>query len=80
MEVSKAIWGGIEHTPKTEAGLRSICISQRLGAELEEYLAGRADGYLFQTSTGDPWDTSLARAGDELLERLGIAFARNKRV
>jgi integrase len=74
VEVSKALWGGIEDGPKTEAGLRSICISQRLGAELKEYLAGRTDGYLFQTSTGSPWDTStvLGRTLNGLLERLEI--------
>jgi integrase len=48
VEVSKAIWGGEEDTPKTEAGCRSICISTRIGAALKEYLADRTDGYLFQ--------------------------------
>jgi integrase len=44
IEVSKAIWGRMEHNPKTEAGFRSICISARLGAAIREYLASRADG------------------------------------
>jgi integrase len=48
VEVSKAIWGGEEDSPKTEAGNRSICISNELGAALKEYLAGSADGFLFQ--------------------------------
>ena len=74
VEVSKAIWGGEEDSPKTEAGNRTICISNRLGAALKEYLAGRTDGFLFQSSTGKPWDTSnvLARRLNGLLERLEI--------
>jgi len=32
LQVSKAIWNGEEHSPKTEAGHRNICISSRLGA------------------------------------------------
>jgi len=27
LEVSKAIWNGSEHNPKTEAGFRTICIN-----------------------------------------------------
>jgi integrase len=74
VDVSKAIWGGEEDSPKTEAGNRTICISNRLGAALKEYLAGRTDGFLFQSSTGKPWDTSnvLARRLNGLLERLEI--------
>jgi integrase len=74
VEVSKAIWGGEEDSPKTQAGFRTICISNRLGAALKEYLAGRTDGFLFQSSRGKPWDTSnvLARRLNGLLERLEI--------
>ena len=73
-EVSKAIWDGSEDNPKTEAGFRSICISARLGNQLKEYLDGRTEGFLFQTSTGKPWDASnvLERKLNTLLERLGI--------
>ena len=74
VEVSKAIWNGTESNPKTEAAFRSICISSRLGSQLEEYLAGRTDGYLFQTSSGNPWDASNVRERklNALLERLEI--------
>ncbi len=74
LEVSKAIWHGTEGCPKTEAGFRSVCISSRLGAHLAEYLAGRAEGYLFQTSSGNPWDSSnvLERKLNKLLVRLSI--------
>jgi integrase len=73
VEVSKAIWGRMEHNPKTEAGFRSICISTRLGAAIKEYLAGRTDGYLFQTDSGKPWDASNVLGKlNTLLDRLEI--------
>jgi hypothetical protein len=48
--------------------------SECLGAALKEYLAGKVDGYLFQTSEGKPWDTSnvLGRTLNGLLEHLEI--------
>jgi integrase len=74
VEISKALWCGAEDTPKTEAGNRSICISARLGAALKEYLAGREEGYLFQTTEGGPWDASniLVRKLNKLLTQLEI--------
>jgi len=68
VEVNKAIWNGSEDSPKTEAGFRSICISARLGNQLKEYLDGRTQGFLFQTSTGVPWDASnvLERKAEHL--------------
>ncbi len=72
--MTKAIWNGSEDNPKTEAAFRSICLSSRLGLQVKEYLGGRNDGYLFQTSSGNPWDTSnvLERKLNTLLERLEI--------
>ena len=74
IEVSKAIWNGSEHNPKTEAGFRTICISARLGNQLKVYLDGTEEGFLFQTSTGKAWDTSnvLERKLNTLLDRLEI--------
>jgi len=74
LEVSKAIWNGEEHNPKTGAGFRSICISSRLGAHLAAYLANRPEGYLFQTAAGNPWGASnvLERKLNTLLDRLKI--------
>jgi len=74
LEINKAMWCGIEDAPKTEAGNRSICISSHLGAALKEHLAGRTDGYLFQTSEGSPWDASniMVRRLNPLLCRLEI--------
>ena len=74
LEVSKAIWNGEEHNPKTEAGFRIICISSRLGAHLAAYLRDRTKGYLFQTAAGNPWGASnvLERKLNTLLDRLKI--------
>jgi hypothetical protein len=72
--VSKAIWNGSEDNPKTEAAFRNVCISSRLGSQVKEYLAGKTDGYLFQTSSGNPWDASnvLERKLNTVLSRLDI--------
>ncbi len=72
--VSKAIWNGEEHNPKTEAGFGSVCISSRLGAHLAAYLGDRTEGYLFQTAAGNPWGASnvLERKLNTLLDRLKI--------
>ncbi len=74
LEVSKAIWNGEEHNPKTEAGHRNICISSRLGGHLAEYISNREEGFLFRTTTGNPWDTSnvLERKLNTLLDRVNI--------
>lgn len=74
IEVSKAIWNGSEDNPKTDAGFRNICISARLGNQLKDYLDGRTEGFLFQTSSGKPWDASnvLDRKLNTLLDRLEI--------
>lgn len=74
VEFSKAIWGNVEDSPKTEASVRSICLSNQLGTTIKEYLADRTEGYLFQTSEGNPWDASntLNRKLNVLLERLEI--------
>jgi integrase len=74
VEISKAIWSGTEDTPKTEAGNRCVCISARLASVLKEHLAGREEGYLFQTTEGSPWDASnvLVRKLNKLLTRLEI--------
>jgi integrase len=72
--VNKAIWHGREGNPKSEAAIRCVPISSRLGAHLAEYIAGRPEGHLFQTGTGNPWDASnvLERKLNSLLERLNI--------
>jgi hypothetical protein len=49
-------------------------LSSCLGAHLAEYVAERSEGFLFQTSTGNPWDASnvLERKLNTLLERSEI--------
>ena len=80
VEVTKAIWNGSEANPKTEAAFRCVCISSRLGSQVKEYLAGRTDGYLFQTSSGNPWGASnvLERKLNTVLDRLDIPKINTK--
>jgi integrase len=49
-------------------------MSARLGNRLKDYLDGREEGFLFQTSSGKPWDASnvLERKLNTLLDRLEI--------
>lgn len=70
----KAIRNRSEDNPETEAAFGSVCISSRLGSQVKEYLAGRTDGYLFQTSSGKPWGASnvLGRKLNTVLDRLDI--------
>jgi integrase len=45
-------WGGIESTPKTEAGFRDIDLWPSLAKMLRDYIGNRRDGFLFQTRSG----------------------------
>ena len=73
-EVSKAIWNGEEHDPKTEAGHRNICISFRLAAHLASVPLLPQGRVLFPTAAGNPWDASnvLEHKLNTLLDRLSI--------
>lgn len=73
-DINKAIWRGQEDSTKTEAGFRTISISALLGAAIKEYLAGRSEGYLFQTPAGDPWEPGSIKKQklNKLLRHLNI--------
>ena len=45
-------WGGMESTPKTEAGFRDIDLCPRLAQMLRSYIGDRKSGFLFETETG----------------------------
>ena len=73
VEVRRSIWHGIMGDTKT-GPRRMICISSPLAANLAEHLAGRTEGYLFRTETGEPWDSNKVRDKklNRILERAGI--------
>ena len=45
-------WGGIESTPKTEAGFRDIDLCPQLAKMLRSYIGDRKSGFLFETEGG----------------------------
>jgi integrase len=46
-------WGGIESTPKSEAGFRDIDLCPQLAKMLRSYIGDRKSGFLFETETGE---------------------------
>jgi integrase len=62
--VNQSVWHGRVQTPKTNSAVRALAVSQQLAALLSEQSERqRAKGhqFLFSTSSGKPWDTSLLR-------------------
>lgn len=45
-------WGGIESTPKTDAGFRDIDLCHHLAKMLRSYIGDRESGFLFETEGG----------------------------
>jgi integrase len=45
-------WGGIERTPKTDAGFRSVDLCPPLANMLRNYIGSRKSGFLFETENG----------------------------
>lgn len=45
-------WGGIESTPKTEAGFRDIDLCPQLAKVVRGHIGDRKSGFLFETETG----------------------------
>jgi integrase len=62
VEINKALWGGEEGAPKTEAGNRCVCLSSHLGAALKKYVVGRKDGFLFRRKSVGRKQRSLSKA------------------
>jgi integrase len=74
IEVTKSMWRGKPGPLKTKAARRTIPISSLLAADIFKHLAGRTEGYLFQESTGEPWNPDAVREQKlrPILNRLGI--------
>ena len=72
-------WGGMESTPKTEAGLRDIDLCPQLAKMLRSYIGGRNSGFLFETengkmlSPGNLWRDGFATIVREM-GREGVRF------
>jgi integrase len=72
-------WGGIESTPKTEAGFRDIDLCPHLAKMLRSYTGDRVSGFLFETEGGkmlspeDLWRDGFAKIVREM-GRKGVRF------
>jgi integrase len=78
VHINQSAWRGQLLDPKTATGIRSFAISPRLVQHLRDYLRTwrpNANGLLFATRTGTPWDANLIvkRKLHPLLEQLHIA-------
>ena len=54
--IRQAIWHGEVNTPKTDSGIRSFHISERLAKMLTEYIGDRKTGPVFASRVGTPID------------------------
>lgn len=75
IRVRRGIVGGIEQPTKTPSGERIIDIAPELAALLQQHLAGRKSGRVFQAQNGAPIHAGNIRKRvlHPLLEKLGIA-------
>jgi len=66
-------WGGIQLTPKTEAGLRDVDLDPRLADALRSYIGDRKNGFLFESSSGTMlWPGTVYRDGlRPILKKMG---------
>jgi integrase len=74
--VRRAVWNGVEQSPKTENALREIDIDPALAAMLRQYVMGKT-GRVFESQNGSPisGNNILKRVLHPLLKRLGIPKA-----
>jgi integrase len=74
IRVRRGIVEGIEQDTKTESGERIIDIAPELAALLQQHLAGRKSGCVFQARNGAPIHAGNLRKRvlHQLLEKLGI--------
>jgi integrase len=77
IHIRRAVWRGIEQTPKSDAGFREIDIDQALVELLREHIGDRKAGRLFETRTGKPINGNNIRNRilQPLLVKLGIPKA-----
>lgn len=71
-------WGGIQPTPKTEAGLRDVDLHPRLAQLLRSYIGDRKHGFLFESANGTMlWPGTAYRDGlRPILKKMGRSRVR----
>lgn len=74
ISVRRAVWNGIEQSPKTANGVREIDIAPELVQALKEYIGTRKTGRLFKASNDSPISANnvLKRVLHPILGKLGL--------
>ena len=74
VHVRRAVWRGVETTPKTKRGHRDVWIDSATVNMLKEHLGSRTSGRVFQTRNGTPLNTKtvLVDVLHPLLKKLEI--------
>lgn len=76
LTVRRSIYRGIEGTPKTRKGYRTVDINPEPCQMLKQHLKGRASGYVFKTENSTPLSQQNSRRMlHTILDRLGISKA-----
>jgi len=59
VRVRQAVWRGKVQTPKTKNAIRNIPIPVEIAEALRAYIGSRAEGFVFTTKHGTPWNSDL---------------------
>ena len=59
LRVRQAVWRGKVQFPKTKNAIREIPIPFQIVDELRTHIGNRADGFVFTTKNGTPWNADL---------------------
>src|SRR3984957_7641621 len=59
LRVRQAVWRGKVQSPKTNNAIRDIPIPFQIVEELRTHIGNRAEGFVFTTKNGTPWNADL---------------------
>ena len=73
IHVRHSHWNGRLYSPKTKNAIREIDLPSSLAEALHDHIAGRTEGFVFETSAGTPLHQSnvLRRSLHPILEKIG---------
>jgi|SRR5213080_1449837 len=73
IRVRHSHWNGRLYSPKTKNAIREIDLHSSLAEALHDHIAGRTEGFVFETSAGTPLHQSnvLRRSLHPILEKIG---------
>jgi integrase len=77
LHVRQSVWEGVTQKPKTASAVRDVDLCPALATMLNDFIAGRTSGFLFQNALGKPLAQSnvLRRSLYPILDALGVPKA-----